>query len=83
MVEQVARAICSSAGRDPDSPFKDRHGRELDFPEWERWRGEARAAIEAMRDNPSQGVLDCRPPEMTVNDARAMWRTMIDAALKD
>lgn len=36
-------------------------------------------AIEALRE-PSQAVLDCRPPFMTVDDARVMWRAMIDAA---
>lgn len=38
-------------------------------------------AIEALRE-PSRAVLDCRPPLMTVEDARAMWRTMIDAATR-
>lgn len=42
----------------------------------------ARAAIEAMRE-PTQGILDCRPAFMTVTDARAMWKTMIDTALAD
>lgn len=30
--------------------------------------------------DPTQGILDCRPPFMTVQDARAMWKTMMDAA---
>ena len=44
--ERVARAICASVGRDPDSPFKDKHGRlSENIKEWERWQGEAGAAI--------------------------------------
>lgn len=31
--------------------------------------------------DPTQDILDCRPPFMTVQDARAMWRTMMDAAV--
>lgn len=37
--------------------------------------------LEAMRE-PSQGILDCRPPFMKVEDAKAMWQAMIETALQ-
>lgn len=53
MVERVARAICVARGRDPDG----RTGFVCDsspphyVKHWETARGEARAAIEAMRSD--------------------------------
>ena len=70
MIEQVAKAI--HARNDHGSTWSD-----LDIYSKNEYREDARAAIEAMRE-PSQGVLDCRPPFMSVSDAKAMWRTMID-----
>jgi hypothetical protein len=84
MVERVARAICSSTGRDPDSPFRDHHGRPLDFPEWKRWSAEARAAIEAMRETTPEmrqaGVLGAGA-HYIIGDPNRVWGAMIDAAL--
>jgi hypothetical protein len=54
--EKVARAICESVGRDPDVPFRGRHGRPSeDVKEWERWGAEATAAIRAIHAFLSEG----------------------------
>jgi hypothetical protein len=51
MREHVARALSVSVGKDPDAAFVDRHGRPTkSVKEWERWGGEAGAAIGAMHE---------------------------------
>lgn len=91
MVERVARAICRSVGRDPDAPFRDDRGRELDFPESMRWRAEAVAAIEAMRTLPkdvtdaiySAGESTFEYDNVGDEFIGKIWAAGIDAALKD
>ena len=69
MVERVARAICRHEGDEED---------------WPCWFGEARAAIEAMRE-PTEAMVDAfvwYGHGKTIGDvARIGWQSMIDAAL--
>jgi hypothetical protein len=51
-VERVARAICAENGEDPDDC---RDG----APLWELYKGDARAAIAAMRPDPAMVLYDC------------------------
>jgi len=52
MIEKVAKALCATAGHNPDAPNPDKGGE----PFWYSDRPYARAAIEAMRE-PSDGML--------------------------
>lgn len=74
-IERVARAMFYSGGTflpgawDLTSEVTRHHN-----------RNKARAAIEAMRD-PTEAVLEAGPPEPYMD--ADVWRSMIDAALKD
>jgi len=48
----------------------------------EHWRTLARAAIEAMREPTDAIMLAAFEPDGEVEFARAVWKTMIDEALK-
>lgn len=87
MVERVARAICASLGGNPDAPFVDRHGATQPYPWWVTLEGEARAAIEAMRE-PTEGMVrvtipinPCQSRDGQCYDEAEIYRAMIDAAL--
>jgi hypothetical protein len=70
MVERVARAMCVAHGIEPEAASlgKDGHIRRS----WESRLGEARAAIQEMRE----------PTEVMLQEGNSLlWQAMIDAAL--
>jgi hypothetical protein len=76
-IEQVARALCQSAGHDP------RGKQQVSSGEAENWTffvQAARAAVEAMRE-PSQAMIEAAREDILVADASGVWRTMINTAL--
>lgn len=91
-VERVARALCKRCGVDPD----DIKGGTWDGgsyprgkPAWHSWAGDARAAIEALREPDDAMVEAARELDVywsyESNDRPGgpedAWRAMIDAAL--
>ncbi len=86
MIERVARARCAEQGINPDAPFRNLVGDKQRIVNWQAWTGEARAAIEAMRE-PTDAMIDAGAvAEGDGNleaQARNLWAAMIDAALKE
>jgi hypothetical protein len=96
MVERVARALCVRHGNDPDRLYVDRLGHTRDYPWWQSYVDDARAAIEAMRE-PTEAMEeagedlvewdsdDCSGASFALyreGDAAKFYTAMIDAALK-
>lgn len=84
MVERVARAITSSANRNPDRIWPEAMG-ETNVPEWRFSVDEAEAAIAAMRE-PTQAMYEAGMRERNLNGSgpRGLplcFTAMIDAAL--
>lgn len=86
MVERVARRLCKDCGVDPervDGGSWDGGALPMGIPAWECWEGEARAAIEAMRE-PTQEMHEAAADFHRFRlSTPAEYRHMIDAALKD
>jgi hypothetical protein len=75
MIERVAKALSVADGNHPDACSND----EDETPMWTLYVKDARAAVEAMREEP--------PPELMLNYfmgvfGEEVWRIGIDAALK-
>lgn len=83
MIERVARALAKSDGVDPDYR---KCG--IGIPKWERYVGEARAAIEAMREPTQEMLFDGQinlgaGGELDNENLKEVWGLMIDAALNE
>jgi hypothetical protein len=82
MSERVTAAVKAELGRQLNA--RPLHG-DISSTDWHASGGSidlaalVRVGMEAMT-MPSREVLNCRPPFMTVGDARSMWSAMIDAA---
>lgn len=70
MVERVAHALSGVVKWDEVIAGRQEHFRTL-----------ARAAIAAMRDNPTEEMLEAGPPEPYMD--RDVWAKMVEAALKE
>lgn len=78
MVERVAEAIASYVH--PERATSPNYWSKWVLEEDKvKWRGEARAAIRAMRE-PTVDILEAGPVEPYMD--RDVWANMIDAALK-
>lgn len=80
-IERAARALCALAGVDPNSTCDVHMPGDPDaIFAWAGFRPQVRTVLQAIRE-PSEAMMvagECAPPEAT-----AIWRAMIDAALKD
>lgn len=91
MVERVAKAICRSDGRDPDSVvYEASPSYPRPYLAWDDYLTNARAAIEAMREPTEAMEIAARDwsygkyGKPIGNDAsNGCFRSMIDGALRD
>ncbi|MBV9065110.1 MAG: hypothetical protein JO004_05010 [Methylobacteriaceae bacterium] len=78
-VERVSRALCQSAGHDPDGGQRAGAVEEANSTFFTQM---ARAAVEAMRD-PTEAMIEAARDEILVADAPGAWRKMIEVALSE
>jgi hypothetical protein len=76
-IERVARALCESAGHNPQGKHQVNGGEEEN---WSFFVRAACAALEAMRD-PTQSMIEAARDDLLIADAVGVWRTMINTAL--
>jgi hypothetical protein len=76
-IERVSRALCQSAGHDPDGRQKISSGEEEN---WTFFVQGARAALQAMQE-PTQAMIDAARDDILLADASEVWRRMIATAL--
>lgn len=84
MIERVARVLAEKDGVHPDwsATGMGMPGPEDNEPGWKLYEEEARAAIEAMREPTDAMVVAGRDETDWEPKARAVWSSMIDAALE-
>jgi hypothetical protein len=85
MEERVARALCKRRAAiefTPEEFIIDHLGRRVQY--WSLWTEDARAAIEAIREPTEAMERAGQEEELSgTEDVKAIYRAMIDAALKE
>ncbi|CAN5579664.1 hypothetical protein BH10PSE14_BH10PSE14_07000 [soil metagenome] len=80
MIERAARALCGSAGRDPDA-----RDAGADEPNWRDFADDVRTVLVTARELPEETFRAALESDDVVawGDYREFWRAVIDAVLAE